>query len=340
MHTRCAQHGITDFSLRTRMFRALAEPVLTYGAEVWGPDLLGSMDDALKAPLQVLQNDYVRHLGGVRRSVPATILCAESGLPPLARAWLRAGARQWNRMVKADEGIIKWAFVGDLSLARSLSPARARRTWSGAWLHALDWLAAEGGAPGAFLAAYAAGVHNTLNQGSAAMAGLRQQLGGWELHAWDHALANRAARAVQRGGACAEYEACFAAGDADEVPEAGFPSRMPYYFRHTSRFRNHQHARALMRLRCCSPPFSASPTLHYNTPTHCPHCDGLGRDETAEHALLDCPAYADLRAEPRFAPLFANLPALARMRAFARSADQHTLGAFVHACFERRTVAT
>jgi hypothetical protein len=73
--------------------------------------------------------------------------------------------------------------------------------------------------------------------------------------------------------------------------------------------------------------------LHYNTPTHCPHCDGLGHDETAEHALLDCPAYADLRAEPRFAPLFANLPALARMH-------QHKLGAFVHACFERRTVAT
>jgi hypothetical protein len=127
----------------------------------------------------------------------------------------------------------------------------------------------------------------------------------------------------------------FVAGDADEVPEAGFPSRMPYYFRHTSRFRNQQHARALMRLRCCSRPFAASGTLHYNTPTHCPHCDGLGRDKTAEHALLDCPAYADLRAEPRFVPLFGNLPALARMRAFVRSADQHTLGAFVHACVER-----
>jgi hypothetical protein len=81
-------------------------------------------------------------------------------------------------MVKADEGIVRWVFVGDLSFARSLSPARARRTWSGAWLHALDWLAAEGGAPCAFLTAYSAGVHNTLNQGSAAMAGLRQQLAG------------------------------------------------------------------------------------------------------------------------------------------------------------------
>jgi hypothetical protein len=46
-----------------------------------------------------------------------------------------------------------------------------------------------------------------------------------------------------------------------------------------------------------------------------------------------------LPAAPRFAPLFADLPAHDRMRALVRSADQHTLGAFVHACFERRTVA-
>jgi hypothetical protein len=39
-------------------------------------------------------------------------------------------------------------------------------------------------------------------------------------------------------------------------------------------------------------PLKASPTLQYNTPTLCPHCDGRDLDETAEHALLDCPAYA------------------------------------------------
>ncbi|KAI8465314.1 MAG: hypothetical protein J3K34DRAFT_91905 [Monoraphidium minutum] len=59
--------------------------------------------------------------------------------------------------------------------------------------------------------------------------------------------------------------------------------------------------------------------------------------ETAEHALLDCPAYADLRSTARFSPLFANPPAQARMRALAGAADQYALGAFVHACFERRT---
>jgi hypothetical protein len=70
-----------------------------------------------------------------------------------------------------------------------------------------------------------------------------------------------------------------------------------------------------LRPRCSSPPFAAFLILHYNTPTHWPHWDGLSLDETAEHALLDCPAYAELRAEPLFAPLFANLPAHACMRA-------------------------
>jgi hypothetical protein len=49
------------------------------------------MDDALKAPLQVLQNDYIRHLGGVRRNVLATILCAER--PAAARACVASCAQ-------------------------------------------------------------------------------------------------------------------------------------------------------------------------------------------------------------------------------------------------------
>jgi hypothetical protein len=45
---------------------------------------MGPLDAALHAP-QVPPNDYLR-LGGLRRSVPAHVLCAKSCLPPLARA--------------------------------------------------------------------------------------------------------------------------------------------------------------------------------------------------------------------------------------------------------------
>jgi hypothetical protein len=122
------------------MFRALAAPILTYGAEVWGPDAMGSLDAALHAPLQVPQNGYLRHLGGLLRSVPAHVLCAESSLPPLARAWVWAGAQQWNRMLTAKPGILRDAWLSDMALAHQLQshePRLAHWTWSGAWLRAL-----------------------------------------------------------------------------------------------------------------------------------------------------------------------------------------------------------
>ena len=85
-----------------------------------------------------------------------------------------------------------------------------------------------------------------------------------------------------------------------------------------------------------SGPFAASPTLHYGSSTACTRCPEAP-PETAEHALLDCPAYSHLRAQARFAPLFAApLPAGARLRVFARSPDQFALAESVHACFEDR----
>jgi hypothetical protein len=59
-------------------------------------------------------------------------------------------------------------------------------------------------------------------------------------------------------------------------PWAGTPSpgtpRCKHYFRHTSRFREHQRVHALTRLLCCSKPFAASPTLHWGGPDDCGRC--------------------------------------------------------------------
>ena len=54
MLARCKTMGIVDFALRTRLYRALVEPILTYGAGVWGPDLMPTTQAGLAAPLQVL----------------------------------------------------------------------------------------------------------------------------------------------------------------------------------------------------------------------------------------------------------------------------------------------
>ena len=73
-------------------------------------------------------------------------------------------------------------------------------------------------------------------------------------------------------------------------------------------------------------PFAACPTLHTGAPVECRRCPAAPL-ETAEHTLLDCHAYADLRESARFAPLFENaLPPQTRMSACASQKLQHLLG--------------
>lgn len=128
--------------------------------------------------------------------------------------------------------------------------------------------------------------------------GLREPLGGGALAARDEALrVSTAVRVILGPGgaraACLPVCLCAFAVTADEqAADPGFPPDMPYYFRHTSRLRHPLRTRALMRLRCCSMPFAACPTL------------------------LDCPAYVALCVDARFAPLLAApLPPGARLRA-------------------------
>jgi hypothetical protein len=58
----------------------------------------------------------------------------------------------------------------------------------------------------------------------------------------------------QRSRPAVQYRKHFAMGGDEHEPEPAFPDRMPWYFRHTSRFATLAHARSLMQVRCCSTP--------------------------------------------------------------------------------------
>ena len=270
--------------------------------------------------------------------MPALVLSAESCLPPLARAWLRASARHWDRMQKAPPGsLLRSAMAGDLTLAHSLPRTKVHRTWSGAWLRTLGWLASGGDAASQAVGPSLSAIRAAAQAGTSALQTLRCPLTHLPLAAWDGAVKQRMESA--RANALAAYRDSFALGPKELPCERGFPPQMPLYFRHTSAFRHHDHVRALMRVRCCSTPFAACPTLHTGAPTVCRHCPAAA--ESAAHVLLDCPAYAALRASAPFSSLFptapsAPAPAPARLHALVRVPDQYTLGAFVHACFEQR----
>ncbi len=157
LHSRCNQLGVSDFSTRCRLYRILTQPVPNYCSEVWSPHAMSDLHSALHARLQVLENDYLRQLGGLRGRVPALVLARESCLQPLAFMWLQSCTKYWNRFISCGDGLLRRAFVGDLHLAASLSldlespggrRCRACRTWSGAWLRVLHWLSLAGGANG------------------------------------------------------------------------------------------------------------------------------------------------------------------------------------------------
>jgi hypothetical protein len=338
LQSRCRSLGVVDFALRARLYRALVEPILTYGAEVWSPDLMPSLHSTLLAPLQAIQNDFVRGLGGLRRAVPALILAAESGLPPLGEAWLRACSQLWGRASSppgSQQPLLVHALRADIALTASLPATEAHRTWSGALHRALAALVAGDGGAAIHTRAVADFWHAALaaQRGGDDLPTLPRVAPAWEAaieRRWEAAPASTARTLSAR----AQYREHFAMGGDEHEPEPAFPDRMPWYFRHTSRFAMLAHARSLMQVRCCSTPLAACPTNYAAASPACPRCNG-GEEESVEHVLLDCPATHAIRADERFSHLFMGpWPQVARLRTFMHTPHQYALAKFIHACLQ------
>jgi hypothetical protein len=293
------------------------------------------VQSALGAPLQVVQNDFVRRLGGLRRCVPTLVLCTEACLPPLPAAWMRACTAFWNRArnaaTKHKHPVLEAALRADVRLAASLPPGEAARTWAGAYSRALRGVVdGDGGDP--LMARKVTAWQSDVASALAAPGG------GGELpfapdtdKFFSEAVQRRweAARAARPAGAHAQYIAHFQPRGDEHDKEPAFPQCMPWYYRHTSRFGNQTHVAALMR----STDLAADPTNHAAGDTACPRCaDG---DQTAEHTLLDCVGTATLCGLPQFEPLFMGPmppPEQGRLRVFVHTPHQYLLAKYVHAC--------
>lgn len=348
MQARCKRRGIVDFSMLCRLYRILAQPILNYCSEVWAPGLMHDLDKALHAPLQVVQNDFVRFLGGLRSRVPVDVLAKESGLQPISRMWLAACCKLWNRVVAARGGLLRDAFLDNLELAQSMASERTptcTKVWCGAWITTMHWLAAMGDET----VRDCVSIMEDVIAGDSAAALLRPVATDAALKAFDRALStytsDRAKRSPVSAAVVGEYMQCYAIRPDDQVEEDGFPADMPYYFKHTSRFNTHAHARTLMRVRCVSYPLAACPTS-FTSDKRCTHCHNSGAapapQETIEHVVFDCPGYAGIRDSARFAPLFQPFqpelpPSPDRMRRFINQANQHRVASFLHLCFDKHT---
>jgi len=92
---RAAELGIQDPLTLIRLFDVMVNPVLSYGAELWGPHFMLNSSN----PCDRVHLSFLRQLLGVRQSTPSVVVLAETGRLPLAFTWVRRVARFWNAIM-------------------------------------------------------------------------------------------------------------------------------------------------------------------------------------------------------------------------------------------------
>lgn len=129
-----AEVGLGDCPiLAMELFDSYVRPVLSYGAEVWGPQLIlhalrGKAADACER----IHLEFLRRLTGVAESCPTLTLLAETGRLPLAVQWVQQTARFLNKLLACDETrLAKQALLDNVALAASgASAGRGRQCWA------------------------------------------------------------------------------------------------------------------------------------------------------------------------------------------------------------------
>ena len=133
---RCAELGVESAAVQQQLFTTMVTPILTYGAEVWAPQLIPKAAQASHtgggSKSEQLQIRYLRHLLGVRLNTPVSTILAETGELPLWIRWLEQAVRLWNHAAEEPEGsLIRIALAANTHLALHSPAAQlARQTWS------------------------------------------------------------------------------------------------------------------------------------------------------------------------------------------------------------------
>ncbi len=116
MRRRAWELGAGAEEHQVRLFDILVKPILSYGCEVWGVDLLGRPDSA---PERV-HRWFCRRVLGLPQGASSAVVLAELGRWPLHVQWVRQLVRFWNRMLSLqEEGAdrpVLWAWQDNLAL--------------------------------------------------------------------------------------------------------------------------------------------------------------------------------------------------------------------------------
>ena len=101
-----------------QLFDIFVTPILSYGCEVWGVDLLLQGPDSAS---ERVHRWFCRRLQGLPKQVTSAVSLAELGRRPLHLTWVRQLVRFWNRLLSMEaqpDRLLRWAFEDNLALMR------------------------------------------------------------------------------------------------------------------------------------------------------------------------------------------------------------------------------
>ena len=289
---------------RVLAFKSYVLPTLSYGAEIWAPQLILQGRTACER----VQLEYLRGLLGVRDSTPALIVLAETGQLPLPAYWTLQVARfVSNLQAMGGERVARLAMLDSVALAADTDTGLplARQPWAAQVSRVL----AAAGAP----------CDLTADEG-VAIPELAEALLERHVASYTHASVKVQRYIEDVWGGSISAEAYTPASFLCDVPERRRRVRLAQW-----RTGSHWMAEETGRWQRLD-----------RTQRPCPHCQAPLED--VRHAVYDCPLYAGLREE--YAELFHSpghsLPSLA---AFLGQARQGRLARFADRCHEEHAAA-
>ena len=369
MRHRAWELGAGAIEQQLRLFDIFVKPVLSYGSEIWGVDIL---DQPSSAPERV-HRWLCRRLLGLPQGACSAIALAELGRWPLHVLWVQQLVRFWNRLLELQgfERLVSWAFQDNLELMREQLAHKALTgqevaspCWCLRWLRSLASVAPTytgtvlgvteleeeavvALARAEFVRAAMAGSGRTASNGSAAAVArdgsAPPRLEEGEQGAGLHGSAGRGGCACHAAGAVPTGRPHAATKFALylEVVRGDTPMGQlaPHLCQHAvvderhraclSRFRCSAHALRVERDRYL--PAAVKPPRHLRTCLIC----ASDRVEDEHHLIFTCPLYDNLRLQ--YADLFST--ACLDVSSFL-SQDQRRIAQFIHACFDLRSRAT
>ena len=321
LRRRCADLGMSDAALSCQLFDTLVRPVLSYACELW-------VVNTNRQKLELLHRMFLKCVLGVRQTTATFAVLAEFGRYPLEVFWWQQAIKYYERLVATDEDrLLHSAYTVQTQLqARSVRVGIERRFRqpSDPWLACLQVdLIAQG------IDLVSTGVDPSADVPSTAIYAQRLQQSYLHQHISPQSLQQST---LLRSYLSMHSNLHTLAQDCTAAPSQYVAQ--PYL----SRVDDFRSRKGIARFRCSNHVLQIEVGRHSKgerPPVEarlCTRCD-LCTVENEAHFLLDCPAYAAVRA--RFEQDLQLTPETS-LNELMNTPKQCALGKFIAQCFAVR----